>query len=463
MNKQKVLARAIPLVLASLASGHAAASGFQLWEQTASGIGNSYAGSAAVAENASTVYFNPAGMTQLEGRNVSLGVTAIDTSYKFHNNASNTGMLTGDNKDGGATGYVPNAYFSMPVAKDLYFGLGIGAPFGLKTDYGGSWLGAAQSISFEVKTINVNPSIAWRANDMVSLGFGLDWQKLDAKYKRLAGTQTNFVIPGPALVSTTGVMSQLDISDDAWGWNAGALFNVSPTTKVGISYRSAIKYTATGNISLSANDGSPGTAIALGLLTSPVTGIGAATVSASAEVKLPDTWIFSASQKLNDQWEMLGDLSWTGWSSIPKIDILYRSGSLNGSVAQTLNTDFRDTWRAALGANYKYSDTTKLKFGIAYDQTPVKGANTRLVSLPDNNRWWLSFGAQWQVAKGSTVDVGVTRLFVKDPQINNDQTSVVPVVNPQTALLNTLLQRGLVNGTYSDSAWILGAQYSVSF
>ncbi|HEX8964199.1 MAG TPA: outer membrane protein transport protein [Rhodocyclaceae bacterium] len=449
MNKQRVLARIIPALLACTASGYAAASGFQLWEQNGSGVGNSYAGSAAVAENAGTVYFNPAGMTQLQGRNLSVGVAMVDTSYVFHNGASaSTGVLTGDNKDGGATGYIPNFNYSMPIAKDLYFGLGIGAPFGLKTDYGSSWMGSAQSISFEVKTINVNPSLAYKLNDTVSLGFGVDWQKLNAKYKRNVGT-----VNAPGVSDTAGLTALLDVSDDTWGWNAGILLNLSPATKVGISYRSAMKYTATGNIALSNADGS---ATATGTLAGLNAAGGSSNVAAS--IKLPDTWIFSATQKLNDQWEMLGDLSWTGWSSIPKIDIVRTSGAASGAIAQTLVTDFRDTWRAALGANYKYSDTTKLKFGIAYDQTPVKGAATRMVSLPDNNRWWLSFGAQWQPTKTSAVDVGVTRLFVKDAQINNDQRTVSAI-----PAQNAILQHGLINGSYSDKAWVLGAQYSVSF
>ncbi len=441
MKQARIMRRAIPALVACMASGYAAASGFQLWEQNASGIGNSYAGSAAVAENASTVYFNPAGLTQLEGKNVSAGVTGITTSYQFRNGASSTGTVLTGEADGGATGYVPNGYFSMPITKDLYFGLGIGAPFGLKTDYGGPWYGAAQSISFEVKTLNVNPSIAYKASDTVSLGFGLDWQKLNAKYKRIAGT-----IAAAPPNDLSGVMSTLDVSDNAWGWNAGVLFNLSPVTKVGISYRSAVKYTATGNVTLSGDGTGNGNTTAQLL-----SGAGYAS-DVKADIKLPDTWIFSATQKLNDQWEMLGDLSWTGWSSIPKIDIIRTSGARAANpatqLAQSLNTDFRDTWRAALGANYKYSDSTKLKFGIAYDQTPVKGPGTRLVSLPDNNRWWLSFGVQWLPSKGSAVDVGVTRLFLKNPDINNDQRASL---------------QGLVNGSYSDSAWVLGAQYSVSF
>lgn len=435
--------RFIPLAVMAAWAGSAAASGFQLLEQNASGLGNAYAGSAAVAENASTVFYNAAGITQLQGSNVSAGVTAIKTSYKFSNGSSNTGTLVGNGGDGGGLGYVPNAYFSTALTKNLYFGLGIGAPFGLKTEYDNPWMGAAQSIMFDVKTLNVNPSIAYKASDTVSVGFGLDWQKLDAEYKRIAGTgliPTGVAVP--ATIDASTITSVMKIKDDAWGWNAGVLFNVSPSTKVGVSYRSAIKYKATGDVSLSSN-GTIAGATALAVLTA-----GGRASDVSADIELPDTWILSATHKLDERWEMLGDLSRTGWSSIPKIDIMRTSGVLNGQIAQTLDTNFRDTWRVAFGGTYKYSDATKLKFGLAYDQTPVKGADTRLVSLPDNDRTWLSFGVQWWPTKASALDVGVTYLYVKDSDINNNQLASA---------------RGLVNGKYKDSAWLLGAQYSMNF
>jgi long-chain fatty acid transport protein len=440
--------RLIPLAVMTVWAGAASASGFQLLEQNASGLGNAYAGSAAVAENASTVFFNPAGMSQLEGTQISAGLTAVQTSYKFSNGASSVGALAtaGDGNDGGGMGFIPNAYITKAISKDLSVGLGIGAPFGLKTEYDSPWMGAAQSVMFEVKTLNLNPSVAYRVNDAVSVGFGLNWQKINAEYKRIAGTgliPTGLPSPPyPAAINVSTITSVMTLNDDAWGWNAGVLFNVSPTTKIGVSYRSSVKYKATGTVSLSSNGTAAG-ATALAILTA-----GGRASDVSADIELPDTLILSASHKLNDKWEMLGDLSWTGWSSIPKIDIMRTSGALNGQIAQTLDTNFRDTWRVAFGANYKYTDTLKLKFGIAHDQTPVKGADTRLTSLPDNDRTWLSFGVQWLPSKSSAVDVGVTRLFVKDAAINNNQTAAA---------------RGLVNGTYSDSAWLVGAQYSMAF
>ena len=340
----------IPALLLVAFSGAATASGFQLTEQNASGIGNAFAGSAATAENASTIYFNPAGMTQLQAHEVSAGVSAVDPSFSFTNKGSSAGTLntTGNGGDAGGWSFLPNGYASWALTKDLYLGIGVGAPFGLKTEYDDRWIGAAQSSKFQIKTYNINPSVAYRVNDAVSLGLGLNWQKLDASYTRLAT-----VGGGAPLLFGDRITSKLTLDDTAWGWNVGGLFTLSPSTKVGLSYRSQIKYDADGKIKLS-SDGS-----VFGNLT--LAGLPAGSQSdAKASITMPDTFIMSVTQKLSDSWEMLGDVSWTGWSSIPKVDIMRASGAQNGALAQRLDTDFRDTWRFALGANYKFNDAWKL-------------------------------------------------------------------------------------------------------
>jgi long-chain fatty acid transport protein len=165
-------------------------------------------------------------------------------------------------------------------------------------------------------------------------------------------------------------------------------------------------------------------------------------------LKLPDTLILSATHLRDERWQMLIDLSWTGWSSIPKLDVV-RS---NGVIAQTLDADFRDTWRVAVGANYRYSDTAKLKLGVAFDQTPIRDEEHRLTSLPDNNRLWFSVGGQWAMGKDSALDLGVAYLYMKDSGIRNNQG---------TTLASPL--RGLVAGQYGARAWLLGLQYSSAF
>jgi long-chain fatty acid transport protein len=418
----------VTALLLALSSGYAAASGFQLLEENASGLGNAYAGSAAVAENASTIFYNPAGMTQLKDREISLGMAAIGPSFKFSNGGSNTFALNnaGNGGDAGGWSYVPNAYLSWALNKDLYVGVGFSVPFGLETKYSSPWLGSAQADSFSVETTNLNPSIAYRVSDTVSIGGGVSWQHLDAKYKRAAAV----VAAGPFPASVTSASEvTATLSGDAWGWNVGGLFTVSPATKVGVSYRSTVSFDTTGSLNVTGPNATFNTLQSSG---------------AKASLKLPDTAVVSLTHQLNDRWQLLGDLSWTGWSSIPKLDLMRASGTL----AQNLNTDFQDVWRVAAGANYQYRPDLKLKFGVAYDQTPVKGAATRMVSLPDSDRTQIATGAQWTLSGGSTLDVGVSYLSFADNTINNNQTA---------------LGRGQVKGNYSGSAWILGVQYSVPF
>ena len=303
MSRQKFLVKTISAVVLGTGSAAVNAAGFQLLEQNASGLGNAYAGSAAVAENASTIYYNPAGMTYLPGINVSGGVNLIKPSFKFRNNGDSRGPFgsipTGGNGgDAGNLGVVPNAYVSWQLNEKWFTGLGIGAPFGLMTEYDNNWIGQYQSTKFDIKTININPSIAYKVNDIFSLGAGVNWQYIDATYTKKA-------VLGP----TTSGDAKLNLDGDAWGWNVGVMLQPSDDTRIGLSYRSKIKHKTSGDTTIS---GLPGGA--------------SLNYDAKASVDLPDTLILSGLHQLNDKWELLGDVYWTGWSSIPELRITNAGG-----------------------------------------------------------------------------------------------------------------------------------------
>lgn len=398
------------------------AAGFQLLEQNASGLGNAYAGSAAVAENASTIYFNPAGMTYLPGANVSAGVNFIWPSFKFRDNGNSRnpgamggGVPTGGNgSDAGNLGVVPNAYFSWQLNDKWFAGIGMGAPFGLMTEYDNNWVGQYHSTKFEIKTININPSIAYKVNDMFSMGAGVNWQRIDAEYTKRA-------VIGAGRAGD----AKLELDGDAWGWNIGFMLQPTEDTRIGLSYRSKISHKAKGDTNIN-------------------TGAGTIHYDARASVDLPDTLILSGLHKLNDRWELLGDVSWTGWSSIPELKIDNRGGA-----ADTLPLNFRDTWRVAVGANYQFAPQWKWKVGVAFDQSPVHNANDRPTSLPDTNRWWLSTGLQYQATKNTTIDLGYTYLYLKDTDI--DTTS------------GSAMTKGRVAGSYDSKGNIIGLQVSSRF
>ena len=408
------------------------AGGFQLLEQNGSGSGNAYAGSAAIAENASTIYFNPAGMTLLPGLNVSGGFSLIRPSFKFSDSGSTgaprpiTGLPTsvGSNNggDAGSWAFVPNAYLSWQMNERWFLGLGISAPFGLATEYDGDWIGRYHSTKFSIETINVNPSVAYKVTDRFSVGAGLNWQHLNADYRRAA--------PHP-MPSQPDMQAKVKMSGDAWGWNIGLLYQLTDDTRIGLSYRSRIKQKPDGDLTIR-NSGAviPGQLPAM------------QTSEAYASVSLPDTAIFSVVHQLNPRWTLLGDISWTGWSSIPRLDI-----NSNGTTADSLELKFRDTWRFALGANYRINDKWTIKTGIAYDQSPVNRDHLRPTSLPDNDRTWLSLGAQYHLSSHTVIDVGYTRLFASKTHIDNDSDA----------------QKGVVRGSYKSNVNLFGVQFSHRF
>lgn len=425
----------LPALMLSLGFSTAHSAGFQLMEQNASGLGNAYAGSAAIAENASTIFFNPAGMTYLPGLNLSAGMAAVRPSFEFANNGTTgPGGLPGTGPDGGdagSWGFLPNAYMSWQLAPQWYAGLGIGAPFGLMTEYDDSWSGRYHSKKFSIKSININPSVAYRVNDRLSLGGGINWVRLDAEFSRAAPQ----VVPGLGYVGDLD--ATVDMKGDGWGWNVGLIYQVTPSTRLGLSYRSQVKIDADGDTTVSNHS-----------VTHPRVGprIGRLSADASTTVKLPDTAVLSIVHELNDRWTLLGDVSWTGWSSIRSLDI---QNTGNPAIpSDSLDLRFRDTWRVALGANYRLNQQWTLKGGLAWDQSPVRNANYRPTSLPDTDRYWVSIGAQYAVNERTNIDIGYTRLFLDDTRIDN-------ATDPQ--------KKGVVRGEYQSNVNIIGVQVSHRF
>lgn len=419
----KIIVLSVSAALGAMA-GQVSASGFQLQEQNASGLGNAYAGQAAAAENASTIFFNPAGMTYLPGKQISGAINLIKPSSQFSNSGTSTAPAgrpspAGNGGDAGGLNVVPNAYASWQLNSQLWLGLGITVPYGLATEYDQGWFGRFQSQKAEIKTIDINPSVAWKLNDAVSLGGGISIQRAEVKIDRSAfvGVET---------------ASNLKLDDTSVGFNLGAMFKLSPATRIGISYRSSIKHDLSG--------------------TATVVGVGSAPISTTA--KLPDTLAWSISHQVTPQWQLLGDITYTRWSKIKQVPITTTAASPLGPAGRVLDTfafEFRDTYRVGIGTNYKMRDDFTLKLGVAYDKSPVTD-QYRLATLPDNDRFWLAIGGKYQASKQLTLDFGYAYLFVKDASINQQKG------------VATAPFQGNVVGTYNNpNVHILSAQASYSF
>jgi len=416
--KLRLSATAVAVALAGMAPA-VMAGGFGIATQSGSGTGNAFAGGAAVADDASVAWSNPAGMTALpSGKQVTVSGHFVVPSFKFTNNGS-TGTFanqgTGEGGDGGELAFIPNMFYTMDINPRLRFGFAVNVPFGLSTEWDAGWRGRLTGLESAIKTVNLNPSLGYKVNDTFSIGGGISLQKIDAKLTGFTGA------------ATTGNLT-LDADDVGFGFNVGLLAQLSPSTRLGFTYRSNIKYDLEGTATFT------GTAAA------------AANGNVRADLKVPDSASWSILTNLTPKWDLMADITYTGWSSVKRLEVIRTSGASSGATLTTLQFNWKDTYRFGVGANYKLDDKTKLRFGLALDQSPTNNVD-RTLRLPDQDRTWVAFGVQYKPSKQGAVEVGYAHEFVKDATVNTTP-------NPAA---------GRLIGTYKNKADILSVQYSHLF
>jgi long-chain fatty acid transport protein len=439
MTRLNPIAVAVSSALCALFPSLAHASGFALIEQNASGLGNAYAGQAASAQDASTIYYNPAGLTQLAGRQVVVVGNFITPSARFTNSGSSNAMLQtsagGDGGDAGSTALVPTFYYAMDVRPDIKFGLSVGAPFGLKTDYGQDWMGRFQAVKSDLKTININPSLAYKASDSLSLGLGLDIMQVKAELTSMTNYSAGIYLATGGAMTVPNLSGLGTVKGDDWGFgaNVGLLYQPQPDTRVGFSYRSEVSATLEGTATFANRPA----ALAAALPDGPVT----------AKVTLPASASLSLFKTVSPKVDLLADISWTGWSSFKDLTVV----RTNGTMLSTTNENWRDTMRYSLGLNYHQNDRLTWRTGVAYDKSPVPDAN-RTPRIPDQDRTWLAVGVQYKLNEKAKIDAGYAHLIVSDASINSGD-SVAPSVYPY----------GHLKGEYANHVDILSVQYSHNF
>lgn len=421
--------------LISTLSVGAHASGFALIEQSVSSMGTAYAQGSSGIEDASTIYFNPAGMTRLPGKNVSGGVHVVNSDVQFKGSAvynpSHPALaggplagapISGDGKvDLDLTQPVPNFYYSHEFNERWWAGLGVNSPFGLKTDYERDWVGRYHADKSQLITININPSVAFRIDEHASIGFGISAMYADAEL-------TNWADLGlPAAPGTSDAKVEVDGDDWAFGFNGGVILEPSPDTRLGFHFRSQL------NLELEGGD-------------FEVKGV--SKTGASAEVSLPGTLSVSAFHAMNDQWSIMGDVTWTEWSQLDSLVIKRK-----GTEPVISDFDWEDSIRVAVGATYRHNQTWLFRGGIALDESPIRNAELRTPRVPGEDRTWLTFGANYKYSRDLSFDFGYAHLFVDDPKINN-----VDAYTP-----STFDGFHLVTGEYDAAVDIFSAQVNWRF
>lgn len=387
--------------------------GFQLQERSASGLGRAFSGEAAMADDASVLASNPAAMLLLSDEwSFALGGSGIFPEVEVRGTyappapappgtrlPANGGNVSDD-------AFVPFFHAVKRINERLAIGFGSYTTFGLNSNYPTTFPARAVADSSEVLTLNLNPSLAWRIDERWALGLGFD-----ALYAE-----------GKLTATAPSTLPLLDLAGDDWGYgfNAGLLFEATPSTRFGLHYRSSIDLEIEGR------------AVSL---------VPAFNGAATLEVELPDSVEFSAVHDIGD-WSVHGDVMWTNWSVFKQL-----APQVTGAPVQPPATaeNWKDSWRFALGTTWRASETWTFRAGVAYDLSPVPEANLTL-RIPDADRLWLSAGLSWEFTPCWTLDFGYAHIFADD----------VPITDGNAAT-------GVFRGTAGGSAEVVSLGISTTF
>ena len=424
-------------------------SGFALLEQSGSRLGTAFAGTAAAADDATTIFYNPAGMVRLERTEVAAAISGVAISSEFRNRNSQPALgqpLGVEGGDAGDWNPLAAAYVAVPITEGLAAGFAFNVPFGLKLEYDDDWMGRFQSLESEIKTYNFNPALAFRLNEHMSLGFGLNYQRMQAQLTNAVNYTAVIGSVSPALVPLNpGLAGHLVVrGDDAeWGFNAGVLFEFTPDTRLGLSYRSPVSYEVEGTVNFTAPTATnPQGAAIIAAASGP--GGPLADGGASVDLELPDIATASFYQAIGDRAELMIDVAWTGWSSVQYLNVVRDTGVVLSSTPEL----WEDTWRYAVGMTWELNDAWKLRGGLAFDETPVPD-ETRTARLPDTKRKWVAIGARWTPSDSVLIDLGYAHLFSDDVPINQNEGSTARV--------------GLLSGQQESAIDIVSVQIGMRF
>lgn len=400
-------------IAAGALSTQALAAGFALNEQSISGMGTSFAGRSSSADDATTLFGNPAGMSRLKREEVSFGMAAIHAKTDIKNSSGSfsgpaLGGATipyGGSNDGDMVPFtaVPMGYYVKPIDDKWAVGVGVYVPFGLVTDYESGYQGRYFGDYSEVRVITVQPTVSYRFNDKLSIGFGPTINRIDGELQSASPNAA-----GPLGFNDGRVKVKGD--DTALGFNAGVLYEFSPRTRAGLTYHSKVDYTLEGDTRLSGP----------GFDASGASG----EYDASLDLETPESVDMSLTHELNDQWTLYAGATWTRWSRFEAIIIENDGipGPLQGNLAPIVEEqDWHDTWSYAIGAAYKLNREWTLRTGLAFDQSPTNNLH-RSPRIPSGDRTAISFGLAWTPTDDVTVDLAYSYLREEEVDVSRNRS-----------------------------------------
>lgn len=409
------------------------AAAFQLWEQDGASVGNYHAGYAAIAEDASTAFYNPAGITRIKNQQLVVAGNAVDPRFKYKGTVL-VNTLSEDPQtvaaQGGQFGFVPAFHYVAPISDTVGFGFSVDVPFGLKTDYGTTT--ALRYIATESSTtvIDVSPTLGIKVTDKASIGFGPDYQYMEGEFDQV-GTFGGDESDSDGVNKANG---------SGYGFHVGVLYEFTPETRAGLSYHSKVAHHLSGNSSF----------------TGPLAdAVGGPIISdrATVNITLPAYTALSMYHRMQSPFAVMASIIYTQWDSLQNLTFHNVAALLNvepnRNVTVNIPQHFQNSWNVAVGADYFANDNIILRAGMGYDQTPVQNAY-RNVQMPDNDRYVIAFGGHYQASQALGLDVSWMHLFFNTAS-----------VNPPAQVTGDEI--GITHGKVSGGADVLSGQVTWNF
>ena len=435
MSIKKNALATVALTGIAVAVSSAYAAGFQLTEQSSLGLGRSYAGAGIVGDDLSAVHYNAAGMTLLPGTQAQAGSVFIEVDAPFNNTSGQqieNGRLKGQ--------AIPAGYITHQVNDQLWLGLGMTVPYGMGTEYAQFWEGSDHGNQSMLMTIDINPNIAYKVSDKLSIGAGISLQYAKAELGQT--TKMPVAMLGNEQLNAVGGLAKVDavVNGDSWavGFNLGVMYQPTETLRFGLAYRSQIAHDASGDIKMAAQ---------VENLNNMVVDGGSAN-DFSVRVTTPDTITATATWEATQDLRLSGLVRWARWSNLDQLNI--RSSKIPGGE-KINHYDWEDTWLFSVGADYRLNNEWTVRGGVAYETGAVGEAQNRPATIPDVDRVWLSLGASYNYSKQIQFDFGATYLMgVGNMDVYHDPKSAYGDASK-------------VGEYASMDAYILGAQVQYRF
>ena len=400
MSIKKNALATVALTGIAVAVSSAYAAGFQLSEQSSLGLGRAFAGAGIVGDDLSAVFYNAAGMTLLPGTQIQAGSVFIEIDGPF--NGVDGQQIENGRLKGQA---IPAGYITHQVNDQLWLGLGMTVPYGMGTEYNQFWTGSDKGNQSMIMTIDINPNVAYKVSDKLSIGAGVSLQYAKAE-----------------LGQTTAGMIDTVVNGDSWAWgfNLGLMWQPTDTLRLGLAYRSQIAHDASGDIKIGFKENS------LAQLNFAQYGIsGFYGDDFNVRVTTPDTIMATATWEATQDLRLSGLVRWARWSNLDQLNISSQQlETLTGALAQAgmLRPDqvsgtkvnhynWEDTWLFSVGADYRLNNEWTVRGGVAYETGAVGDAKDRPATIPDIDRVWLSLGASYNYSKQIQFDFGFTYLM----------------------------------------------------